>query len=74
MELRLGFHAVTGRRIVEVFDNTGSFVAGIYPDEATNGIKIVSKYIATFDLDAGEKAEPAVPAMTVRFMRDYERR
>ncbi len=68
MELKLAFHAITGRRMVEVYDNSGAFVAAIYPDEPSNGIKIVSKHIATFDIDAG-----IPPAMTVRFLRDYER-
>lgn len=70
----MAFHSVTGRRIVEVFDNSGDFVASIYPDEETNGIKIVSKHIATFDLDHGKDSRPPVPAMKVLFLRQHERK
>ncbi len=72
MELKMAFHAKTGRRIVEVFDNTGRFVAGIYPDETTNGIKVVSKHIATFDVNDGQQFVPAVPDITISFLRDFE--
>lgn len=67
--LKMAFHATTGRRIVEVFDNDGKFVAAIYPDESKNGIKIVSKYIATFDLDDGKQSIPPIPAMEIQFLR-----
>jgi hypothetical protein len=73
MELKMAFHAFTGRRMVEVFDNTGAFVAAIYPNEEKNGIKIVSKHIATFDLDDGKQSEPPIPAITVDFFREGER-
>lgn len=73
MELKMAFHAMTGRRMVEVFDNGGAFVASIYVDEETNGIKIVSKHIATFDIDDGRKATPPIPAMIVKFLTKQER-
>jgi hypothetical protein len=69
VELKMAFHAATGRRMVEVFDNRGAFVAAIYPNEEKNGIKIVSKHIATFDLDDGKESVPPVPAITVDFIR-----
>jgi hypothetical protein len=58
-----------GIRIVEVYDNDGKFVAAIYPSDETNGIKIVSKHIATFDFDDGKLAVPDIPAVTVDFIR-----
>lgn len=73
MELKMAFHEVTGRRMVEVFDNSGAFVAAIYPNEEKNGIKIVSKHIATFDLDNGKESRPPIPAITIDFLRDGER-
>lgn len=48
---RFAFHSVTGRRIVEVYDERDKFIAGIYPDE--RGINVVSKYdIAVSKVDA----------------------
>jgi hypothetical protein len=58
VELKMAFHSVTRRRIVEVYDNRGLFVAGIYPDEETNGINIVSKH---FKAVTNELYEPLLP-------------
>lgn len=45
--LKMAYHETTGRRIVEVFDDTGTFVAAIYPTEdGSNTIHIVSKYFS----------------------------
>ncbi len=67
--LKMAFHSQTGRRIVTVFDNSGRFVAGIYPDEPNNGIKIVSAHIDAYDLDEGAGSVPATPALKVGFTR-----
>jgi len=69
VSLRMAFHSVTGRRIVEVFDNDGAFVASIYPDEERNGIRIVSGYIDTVAEDDGSQNLPRVPAVSVKFRR-----
>lgn len=73
MELRMAFHALTGRRMVEVLDNSGAFVGAIYPDDLNNGIRIVSEYIATFDIDKDLEMPEPLPVLAVRFMRDFER-
>ena len=45
--LKMAFHESTGRRMVEVFDDRGEFVAAIYPtQDGSNAIHIVSKYFA----------------------------
>jgi hypothetical protein len=42
---KMAFHAVTKRRIVEVYDDDGQPVAVIYPsDDGSNSINIVSSY------------------------------
>lgn len=66
--LRMAFHSVTGRRVVEVFDNDGAFVASIQPDEARNGIGIVSDYIDTVAQEDGSPSLPG-PAVSVKFRR-----
>lgn len=65
----MAFHSVTGRRIVEVFDNDGAFIATVYPDEQDNAIKIVSGYIDTVAQDDGLQSLPRVPAVSVKFRR-----
>lgn len=65
----MAFHSATGRRICTVYDNAGRFVAGIYPDETNNGIKIVSSHIASHALDDGNASVPPVPALLVGFVR-----
>ncbi len=67
--LKMAFHSATGRRICTVFDNSGQFVASIYPDESNNGIKIVSEHIANHVLDDGSSTNPPVPALLVGFTR-----
>lgn len=67
--LRMATHAITGRRIVEVYDNSGALVAAIYPDEALNGIKIVSKYVSQVVENDGERSLPEVPAVQIAFRR-----
>jgi len=67
--LKMAFHSLTGRRIVEVFDNDGAFIAAIYPDEERNGIRIVSGYIETVAQDDGSQSLPRVPAVNVKFRR-----
>jgi hypothetical protein len=69
VSLRMAFHSVTGRRVVEVFDNDGLFIATIYPDEEHNAIKIVSGYIDTVAQDDGSQSLPRVPAVSVKFRR-----
>jgi hypothetical protein len=64
VSLKMAFHSVTGRRLVEVYDNAGQLVAGIYPDAETNGINIISKYLNGVVID---EKEP--PAVTVKFKR-----
>ena len=45
--LKMAFHDQTGRRVVEVFDDRGTFVAGIYPtDDGSNSVHIISYYFA----------------------------
>jgi len=73
MELKMAFHSVNGRRMVEVFDNSGALVAGIYPDETSNGIRIISKYIATFDIEKDTESSEPLPAFTIKFLRAHER-
>jgi hypothetical protein len=74
MELKMAFHSVTGRRIVEVYDNRGVFVAAIYPDEETNGVNIVSKHFKAVTNEAYEPLLPEVraPGIGVQFKRDFE--
>lgn len=66
--LKLAFHSTTGRRMVEVYDDSGRFVAAIYPGEdGLNGIHIASKH---FD---GPPTEPVsqvpVPSFMIKFTR-----
>jgi hypothetical protein len=67
MQMRMTLHAVPGRPIVEVYDNTGRLAASIYRDDATNGIRIVSKHIEDTILDDGRRDVPPVPAATMKF-------
>lgn len=69
VSLRMAFHSVTGRRVVEVFDNDGAFIATVCPDEQHNAIKIVSDYIDTVARDDGSQNLPRVPAVNVKFRR-----
>ena len=67
IQMKMTLHAVPGRPIVEVYDNTGRLAASIYRDDATNGIRIVSKHIEDTILDDGGRDVPPVPAVTVKF-------
>ena len=49
VSFKTAFHSVTGRSIIELYDNSGKFVAGIYPDDDGNGIRIVSDYFDAVD-------------------------
>ena len=69
VSLRMAFHSVTGRRIVQVHDNDGAFVATIYPDEERNAIKVVSGYIDIVAQDDGSRNLPPVPAVSIKFRR-----
>jgi hypothetical protein len=40
--LKFAFQSETGRRVVEVFDNSGQYVATILPHNESNGIEIAS--------------------------------
>jgi hypothetical protein len=67
MQMRMTLNAVPGRPVVEVYDYTGRLAASIYRDDATNGIRIVSKHIEDALLDDGRRDVPPVPAVTVKF-------
>lgn len=67
--LKMSFHNITKRRIVEVFDNNGIFVAAIYPDDDLNGIRIISSYITNVIQDDGSTSKPPIPAVGVLFRR-----
>jgi len=67
MQMRMTLHAVPGRPIVEVYDNTGRIAASIYRGDATNGIRIVSRHIEDAILDDSRRDVPPVPAVTVKF-------
>lgn len=69
MNLKMAFHSTTSRRIVEVYDNAGAFVACIYPDEATNSIKIVSKHFLKCEFTDGTRSNPPVDDYTIAFNR-----
>lgn len=74
MNFKFAFHSVTGRRMVEVYDNADQLVAAIYPNEETGGIHIVSKHIdelihsrggaarhfAVFERELGDVPAPSV--------------
>lgn len=69
VSLKMAYHAMNMRRMVEVYDNGGVFVAAIYADEESNGIKIVSKHIETVDHTDGSRSIPPVPGVDVKFRR-----
>jgi hypothetical protein len=65
--MKMAFHAATGRRCVEVFDDRGEFVAGIYPtQDGSNSIHIVSRYFADEPIKPSTGDVP-VPGYLVRF-------
>lgn len=69
MELKMAFHARTKRRVVEVYDNAGVFVALIVPDEDKSGIKITSKSFHQHWHDEGTAVVPHMPEINVTFRR-----
>jgi hypothetical protein len=62
----MAFHSDTGRRMVEVYDDRGEFVACIYPVTGANGIHIISKHFADEPIIESE-GEP--PGYIVRFKK-----
>lgn len=69
VSLRIAVHSISGRRVVEVSDNDGTFIATIYPDEQCNAIKVVSGYLDTITHDDGSRNLPPVPAVSIKFRR-----
>jgi hypothetical protein len=65
--LKMAFNWSELRRIVKVYDNDGAFVAAIYPDEAINGIRIVSKYIGELEFEDDVRSDTSEPAINVIF-------
>lgn len=72
MQLKMAFHTQSGRRMVEVYDNDGRFVAGIYSDDGGDGIKIVSKHFANFEYRDAEEAIPEVPDVIIQFKFQFK--
>ncbi|RXG91608.1 hypothetical protein [Bradyrhizobium zhanjiangense] len=65
--LKMAFHAETGRRMVEVYGDDGSFIAAIYPTEnGSNSIHIVSKHFADDPIQPSLGQVP-VPGYLVTF-------
>lgn len=45
--LKMAVHGETGRRMVEVYDDSGEFIASIYPtQDGSNTIHVVSNYFS----------------------------
>jgi hypothetical protein len=63
----MAFHREDFRRIVKVYDNEGAFVAAICPDEAINGIRIVSKHIGELEFEDDVRSDTSEPAINVIF-------
>lgn len=65
--LKMAFHQHTGRRMVEVYDDSGGFVGAIYAGEnGSNSIHVVSKHFADQPIQPSEGLPP-VPGFIVRF-------
>jgi hypothetical protein len=65
--LKMAFHQETGRRIVEVFDDSGAFIGAIYPtQDGSNSIHIVSKHFADYPFETSAGAA-LPPGYLVRF-------
>lgn len=62
--LKFAFQSETGRRVVEVFDNSGKYVATILPHHESNGIEIRS-----FHINEVRKGDPRSNSMIVSFGR-----
>lgn len=66
---KIAFHAGTQRRMIEVYDDAGGFVASIYPTEdGTNRIHIVSNYFDDNPITESAGLVP-VPGYLVKFKR-----
>jgi hypothetical protein len=63
---KMAFHSATGRRMVEVFDDEGAFVAAIYP-ASSNSIHIVSKHFADEPIKTSQGLLPGPPGYLVQF-------
>lgn len=66
--LKMEFHKTTGRRMVEVYDDDGHFVAAIYAHAGSGAIHIVSKYFAGAPRPSDEGVVP-VGGYIVEFRR-----
>lgn len=68
--LKMAFHGITGRRIVEVYDDSGKVVGTICPsDDGSNGIHIVSGHFAGPPIETTLTGLIRVPGYQVRFAR-----
>lgn len=66
---KMAFHSVTGRRIVEVYDDTGKMIGSIYPTEdGSNSIHIVSKHFEDEPIKPSHGVVD-VPGYLVKFKR-----
>ena len=67
---KIAFHQNTGRRIVEVFDDSGEFVASIYPThDGSNAIHIVSKHFEGDPPIVRSESMIPVPGYFITFKR-----
>jgi hypothetical protein len=65
--LRMAFDRSSGRRITEVYDDRGEFIAAIYPTaDGSNSVHIVSNYFADDPVNPSEGIIP-VEGYQVRF-------
>jgi hypothetical protein len=65
--LKMAFYRDSGRRMVEVYDDDGEFIASIYPTgDGSNSIHIVSKYFADDPIKLSVGTVP-VPGYLVQF-------
>jgi hypothetical protein len=65
--LKMAFYRDAGRRMVEVYDDSGEFIASIYPTgDGSNGIHIVSKYFRDDPIKPSVGMVP-VPGYLVQF-------
>lgn len=70
MKLKMANNIITGGSMVEVYDNSGVLVAGIYPNDGNNGLKIISKYILKMNFDDGSHDDPAIPVVLIDFREE----
>ncbi len=70
MRFNMAVHTLTGRSMVEVFDNADRFVGAIYPDDEGNAVKIVSRYFNETDpVPMISGLGSAAPSLTIHFPR-----